>query len=59
MFNLIEEVKDAGTIGIGGHVRPDGDCVGSTVALFLPLIPEALGISARTGEAWLDADLHR
>ncbi len=35
MFNLIEEVKDAGTIGIGGHVRPDGDCVGSTVALLL------------------------
>lgn len=35
MFNLIEEVKDAATIGIGGHVRPDGDCVGSTVALLL------------------------
>lgn len=35
MFSLIEEVKDVATIGIGGHIRPDGDCVGATVALLL------------------------
>ena len=23
------------TVGIGGHVRPDGDCVGSCMALYL------------------------
>ena len=34
MINIIEEVKDAGSIGISGHVRPDGDCVGSTLALY-------------------------
>lgn len=33
MINLIDICKDANTIGISGHVRPDGDCVGSTMAL--------------------------
>lgn len=28
---------NAGTIGIGGHIRPDGDCVGSCMALYLYL----------------------
>ena len=23
------------TVGIGGHIRPDGDCVGSCMALYL------------------------
>lgn len=34
MMNLCNELKDAKTIGIGGHLRPDGDCIGSTMALF-------------------------
>ena len=29
-----ELVKDAKCIGISGHTHPDGDCVGSTLALF-------------------------
>lgn len=29
---ILEGVK---TVGIGGHVRPDGDCVGSCMALYL------------------------
>lgn len=34
----IEELaKDAGSIGICGHIRPDGDCVGSSMALYLYL----------------------
>ncbi len=37
MINIIEEVKDAGSIGISGHVRPDGDCVGSCLGLYLYL----------------------
>jgi bifunctional oligoribonuclease and PAP phosphatase NrnA len=32
--NILEEIKDARTIGIAGHVRPDGDCVGSCLALY-------------------------
>ena len=36
-MNLFEEVKDARTIGIGGHVRPDGDCVGAVMGLYLYL----------------------
>lgn len=43
-MNIIEEVKDAATIGISGHVRPDGDCIGSAMGLYLYLkkaCPEA------------------
>lgn len=43
-MNIIEEVKNAATIGISGHVRPDGDCIGSAMGLYLYLkkaCPEA------------------
>jgi len=33
----MEEIKDGKSIGIGGHIRPDGDCVGSCMALYLYL----------------------
>ena len=36
-MNILEEVKDAKTIGISGHIRPDGDCVGSCMGLYLYL----------------------
>ncbi len=36
-MNILDEVKEAGTIGISGHVRPDGDCVGSVMGLYLYL----------------------
>ena len=36
-MNILEEVKDCRTIGISGHVRPDGDCVGSCMAMYLYL----------------------
>ena len=36
-MKLIEELVGAKTIGIGGHVRPDGDCVGSVMGLYLYL----------------------
>lgn len=34
MIDILELCKGAETIAIGGHTRPDGDCVGSTLALF-------------------------
>lgn len=34
MINILEICKDAKTIGITGHIRPDGDCIGSTMALW-------------------------
>lgn len=43
-FDLLEECKGARTIFISGHVRPDGDCVGSCLAMYLYLkkaLPEA------------------
>lgn len=39
-MRIIEEVKDAKTIALGGHVRPDGDCVGSVMGLYLYLKKE-------------------
>lgn len=43
-FNLLEKCKDAKSIFISGHVRPDGDCVGSCLAMYMYLrkaLPEA------------------
>ncbi len=37
MSKIIEEVRDAGSIAIGGHIRPDGDCIGSVMGLYLYL----------------------
>ena len=37
VIDIYEEVKDAKTIGISGHIRPDGDCVGSCLGLYLYL----------------------
>ena len=36
-FNLLEECKDAQNIVVTGHIKPDGDCIGSTMALTLYL----------------------
>ena len=43
-MNILEEIKGASTIGIGGHLRPDGDCIGASMGLYLYLTkacPEA------------------
>lgn len=37
MKNIAEVLDNVKTVGIGGHVRPDGDCVGSCMALYLYL----------------------
>lgn len=36
-MRIKDEVKNANTIGISGHIRPDGDCVGACMALYLYL----------------------
>ncbi len=44
MINILEECKNAKAIGIGSHLRPDGDCVGACMGLYLYLqkeLPEA------------------
>ena len=35
MDKIAEEIKQAGSIGITGHIRPDGDCVGSCLGMYL------------------------
>jgi len=37
MNKILEEVKGAGSIGITGHIRPDGDCVGACMSMYLYL----------------------
>ncbi|MBO5489483.1 MAG: bifunctional oligoribonuclease/PAP phosphatase NrnA [Eubacterium sp.] len=34
MNKLIQAIEQANTIAIGGHLRPDGDCVGSCMGLY-------------------------
>ncbi len=34
MLDLLKECTGVGRIGIGGHIRPDGDCVGSCLGLW-------------------------
>lgn len=34
MIKLEDKLKGITTVGISGHVRPDGDCVGSTMAVY-------------------------
>lgn len=43
-MELLKECKGARRIGISGHIRPDGDCVGSCLGLYLYLkknLPES------------------
>lgn len=40
MKKIMEELQGAKKIGIGGHIRPDGDCVGSCIGLYLYLKKE-------------------
>lgn len=44
-MNLLKECEGAKTIGISAHIRPDGDAIGSCMALYLYLkkaVPEAI-----------------
>ncbi|MCR5251140.1 MAG: bifunctional oligoribonuclease/PAP phosphatase NrnA [Lachnospiraceae bacterium] len=44
-LDIYEAVKEARTIGITGHIKPDGDCIGSCLALLAYLrkrLPEAV-----------------
>jgi len=48
MIKILEEVKGAESIAIGGHIRPDGDCVGSCMGMYLFLrkaLPETVKIN--------------
>lgn len=37
IMDIYEEVKEYKRIGIGGHIRPDGDCIGASLSLYLYL----------------------
>ena len=40
MKKIVEEVRGAKSVAISGHIRPDGDCVGSCMGLYLYLTKE-------------------
>ena len=65
MIVLNDVLKGKHSVAIGGHIRPDGDCVGSTIGLYLYLttyypeietdlyleeIPEAFSDDGDTGD---------
>ena len=35
MSRIDELIRNVSSVGISGHVRPDGDCIGSVMALYL------------------------
>ena len=37
MEKITSELEGVKTVGIAGHVRPDGDCVGACMGLYLYL----------------------
>ena len=42
---ILEAIKNARSICIVGHVRPDGDCIGSQIGLALALIEEGKDVT--------------
>ncbi|MGP8201273.1 MAG: DHH family phosphoesterase [Limisphaerales bacterium] len=42
---IVDKIAESHTIAIGGHIRPDGDCVGSEVALALALLKQGKDVS--------------
>ncbi len=43
-MDILKEINGASTIGIGGHIRPDGDCIGSVMGLYLYLSKVCPGV---------------
>lgn len=46
-MDLLKEIEGAKRIGITGHVRPDGDCVGSSLGLYKYIRNACLGVSVQ------------
>ncbi|MBR1691656.1 MAG: bifunctional oligoribonuclease/PAP phosphatase NrnA [Lachnospiraceae bacterium] len=44
MIDLLKECEGAKQIAISGHIRPDGDCVGATMALYQYLTKAMKGV---------------
>ena len=44
MINLSEEMKNVKSVAISGHIRPDGDCLGSTLGLRNYIIDNCPGV---------------
>src|SRR5687767_6803805 len=59
---ILESIREAKSFCVVGHVRPDGDCIGSQLALSLALINEGKKVTCWNEDsvpdklAFLDAD---
>ena len=38
MEKITDELTGVKTVAIAGHIRPDGDCIGSCMGMYLSLI---------------------
>lgn len=54
MADIWEEVRLAKTIGIAGHIRPDGDCVGAGLALYNYLLENYNQDGEKTVDLYLE-----
>lgn len=60
MIDIFEEVKDAANIAISGHIKPDGDCIGSCLGLQLYLrkrLPDAKIFVYLEAPSWTFKDI--
>ena len=54
MVKINEIIGEAKTVGIAGHVRPDGDCVGSCMALYNYLIKNRPDLTVKVYLEYVD-----
>jgi len=46
-MKLKTQLENVKTVGLAGHVKPDGDCVGSTLAVYNYLSSQKMRIDTR------------
>ena len=54
MKNIFDIIGDAKTVGIAGHIRPDGDCVGSCMALYNYLLKNREDLTVKVYLEYVD-----
>ena len=59
MDKIITELKGVKTIAIAGHIRPDGDCIGSCTALYLYLSQYKKELAFQKIDVYLEEPLGR
>lgn len=54
MMKINEIIGDAKTVGIAGHIRPDGDCIGSCMSLYNYLVKNRSDLDVKVYLEYVD-----